>query len=43
MFDLHTNMQCKHPKGGVGVIMHKFNTPSSTLPKIVYVSNVHKI
>ena len=31
--------QCKHPKGGVKVIMAKFNTPK----KYKIVSNVHKI
>ena len=40
MFDLHTNIQCKHSKGGVGVVMPKFNPPKNS---IVHVSNVHKI
>ena len=32
--------QCKHPKGDVGIMMSKFNTPKNII-KIL--SNVHKI
>ena len=31
MFELHTNKQCKHSKGGVDIIMFKFNTTKNVI------------
>ena len=28
---LHTNKQCKHSKGGLDVILSKFNNPKNTI------------
>ena len=41
MFELHTIKQCNHSKGGVDVIMSKFNTPKNIIKGIIkYAQNI---